>query len=61
MLSRFSTFDSKYETPPPKERGRRQRVGGPASFAGTSRIRFRGSVALATLSARMRSPEAVFS
>ena len=41
-------------------RGRRQRVDGPASFAGTSRIRFRGSVAIATLSAHGRSPEAVF-
>jgi hypothetical protein len=33
---------------------------GPASFAGTSQIRFGGSVAGATLSARSRSPEAVF-
>ena len=40
--------------------GRRQTSRGPASFAGTSRIRFRGSVAVATLSAHMRSPEAVF-
>ena len=34
---------------------------GPASFAGTSRIRFGGSVAWATLSALLRSPEAIFS
>ena len=39
-----------------EERGRRRRVDGPASFAGTSRIRFRGSVALATLSARDALP-----
>ena len=32
------------------------RVDGPASFAGTSRIRFRGSVAVATLSAREALP-----
>ena len=37
-------------------RGRRQRVDGPASFAGTSRIRFRGSVAVATLSAHEALP-----
>src|SRR6478609_5641330 len=37
-------------------RGRRQRVDGPASFAGTSRIRFRGSVAIATLSAHEALP-----
>src|SRR3954470_1205378 len=43
----------------PGTRGRR-RVSGPASFAGTSQIRFGGSVAFATLSARVRSPEAVF-
>ncbi len=32
----------------------------PASFAGMNRIRFGGSVAWATLSARRRSPEAIF-
>ena len=46
----------KCETPPPKDRGRRQRVGGPASFAGTNRIRFRGSVAFTTLSAHRALP-----
>jgi hypothetical protein len=30
----------------------------PASYTGTSRIRFGGSVAFATLSAHVRSPEA---
>ena len=44
------------ETPSPGFRGRRQRVDGPASFAGISRIRFRGSVALATLSAHEALP-----
>ena len=39
-------------------RGRRHRFDRPASFAGTSRIRFGGSVAVATLSAPTRSPEA---
>ena len=44
------------ETPSPAFRGRRQRVDGPASFAGISRIRFRGSVAFATLSAHEALP-----
>src|SRR5262245_63295106 len=42
-LTRFR-FDLKQETPPGTT-GRR-RVGGPASFAGTNQIRFRGSVVL---------------
>src|SRR6266481_4500144 len=46
---------------PPPGRGAASSRCGPASFAGTSRIRFGGSVAGATLSARSRSPEAVFS
>ena len=42
-------------------RGRRHRDDWPASFAGTSRIRFGGSVAVATLSARHALPGGVFS
>src|SRR3954470_4234557 len=41
-------------------RGRRQRVDGPASFAGTNRIRFRGSVARGHTLSALRSPEALF-
>ena len=47
-------------TPPPVT-GTAIETVGPASYTGTSRIRFGGSVAFATLSARVRSPEAVFS
>ena len=44
----------------PVDTGTASRRGGPASFAGTSQIRFGGSVAGATLSARQRSPGALF-
>jgi hypothetical protein len=57
MLARFVIGTRRT---PPRGTGTAIESHGPASFAGMSQIRFGGSVAGATLSARSRSPEAVF-